>query len=120
MSRAVGDAFEKLAADYLTQHGFRVLHANYTCKGGELDLVCDDHGTLVFVEVRSRASDENGAPEETISPLKRRRIIFAARHYLATQLRGDEPACRFDVVAICGHTVTHFENAFEVNRGESY
>lgn len=114
MSRAVGDAFEKLAADYLSQHGFRVLSANYTCKGGEIDLVCDDHGTLVFVEVRSRARGRYGAPEETISPIKRKRLVHAARHYLATQHGEGEPACRFDVVAIEGSTIRHLPGAFEV------
>ncbi|MFI5288881.1 MAG: YraN family protein [Polyangia bacterium] len=114
MSRAVGDAFEKLAADYLSQHGFRVLSANYTCKGGEIDLVCDDHGTLVFVEVRARARGRYGTPAETISALKRKRLVHAARHYLATQHGDDEPACRFDVVAIEGSTLTHLRDAFEV------
>lgn len=113
MSREAGAAFERLAADYLVQEkGFRVLCTNYTCKGGEIDLVCDDQGTLVFVEVRARKDDHHGAPEETVGGIKRARLLRAARHYLMAELGGDEPACRFDVVAVEGNRITHFPDAF--------
>jgi putative endonuclease len=112
MSRAAGAHAERLAAAHLQRLGFRLLHSNYTCKGGELDLVCDDAGTLVFVEVRARRDRRFGAPEETISSVKRRRIILAARHYLMKH-RVSDRACRFDVVAIEGDAVTHIPNAFE-------
>ena len=104
-------ASERLAADYLSQSGFTILHSNYTCKGGELDLVCDDSGTIVFVEVRARASSRFGTPEETISFTKRRRLVHAATHYLATQRVGDRP-CRFDVIAIEDGKITHLRDAF--------
>ena len=111
MSRASGLSSEALAADWLAQRGFRILERNFTVKGGELDLVCDQDGTLVFVEVRARKDARHGAPEETISAAKRRRIILAARLYLL--MRGiEDRACRFDVVAIEGGAITHIPDAF--------
>jgi putative endonuclease len=111
-TRAVGLDAEQQAARYLTDRGLVLLESNYTCKGGELDLVCDDHGTLVFVEVRSRKDARYGAPEETISAAKRRRIVRAARHYLVSRCV-EEPACRFDVVVIEGDQVRYLPDAFD-------
>ncbi|HZS38211.1 MAG TPA: YraN family protein [Polyangia bacterium] len=110
MSRAAGAEAERRAEQFLTRLGFRILDRNFTCKGGELDLVCDDDGTLVFVEVRARKHGDFGTPEETISATKRRRLVLAARHYLVKL--GEERACRFDVVAIEGDEVRHLRDAF--------
>ena len=79
-----------------------------------LDLVCDDHGTLVFVEVRARRDDMHGAPEETIDGAKQGRIVRAARDYLM-RIGDDERACRFDVIAIEGDELRHIPDAFEVS-----
>ncbi len=114
MSRARGAEFERRAAAYLERRGLRVVDKNFACRGGELDLVCDDGGTLVFVEVRARADDRFGAPEETVRPLKRRRLVRAARHYLMVRRAWDRP-CRFDVVAIEGTEIRHYPNAFQVD-----
>jgi putative endonuclease len=112
MSREAGYSAEQLAAEFLTQRGFHVIERNFTVKGGEIDLVCDDAGTLVFVEVRARRADDFGAPEETISPAKRRRLILAARLYLLQ--RGiEDRACRFDVIAIEGEDVRYLPDAFQ-------
>jgi putative endonuclease len=112
MSREAGFSAEQLAADFLTQRGFHVIERNFTVKGGEIDLVCDDAGTLVFVEVRARRVGDFGAPEETISATKRRRLILAARLYLLARGIEDRP-CRFDVIAIEGGNITHFPDAFQ-------
>lgn len=61
-----------------------------------------DADTLVFVEVRYRRSRAFGGAAVSVTREKQRRIARAARHYLATKLRGAEPPCRFDVVAIEG------------------
>jgi len=111
MSRTVGAAMEARAADYLRARGLMILEQNFTCKGGELDLVCQDGDTLVFVEVRGRAHDELGDPLETIGPEKRRRVIHAARVYLVNR-HIDEVPCRFDIVTLVGDAVTHYEDAF--------
>ncbi len=111
MSRESGMAAERLAANYLLAVGMKILQTNYTCKGGELDIICDDGGTLVFVEVRSRASNKFGTPIETIGVTKRRRIVHAATHYLAAH-RSMERPCRFDVVSIENGEITHVRDAF--------
>jgi putative endonuclease len=112
MSRAAGADAERRAAEFLSRRKFKILESNYCCRGGEIDLVCDDRGTLVFVEVRARRGRRYGTPEETIGAIKRARIILAAQHYLVA--RGVENrACRFDVVAIEGEEITYYKNAFE-------
>src|SRR5437667_8288049 len=99
MSRALGAEAERAAAAWLARRGITVVESNYTCRGGELDLVCDDRGTLVFVEVRARADARHGTPAETVGAIKRQRLVLAARHYLQRR-RIEERACRFDVVCI--------------------
>jgi len=69
--------------------------------GGEVDLIMRElDGSLVFVEVRQRASAGHGGAGGSITPVKLRRIVFAARHFLMRL--GSEPPCRFDVVLIQG------------------
>ena len=99
-----GDAAEALALAHLGQAGLKLLEANYRTPGrggGEIDLIMTDpDGTLVFVEVRQRASASHGGAGASISAVKQRRIVFAARHYL---MRCKTlPPCRFDVVLVQG------------------
>ncbi|ATJ82186.1 YraN family protein [Halomonas beimenensis] len=105
-ARARGARIERLAADWLTDRGLVLEAANQHAKGGELDLVMRDGGTLVFVEVRHRADSRHGHPLETVTAAKRRRLIRAARFYL--QRNGLSCACRFDVLAVTG-TPPHLE-----------
>lgn len=95
-----GAAAESLAADFLARKGLRVTGRNYRCRFGEIDLIAQDGGTLVFVEVRSRRSDSYGGAAESITAAKRARLLRAARHYLASQPRA-APA-RFDAILIRG------------------
>jgi putative endonuclease len=89
---------EDAALEFLTRRGLKLRARNYTCRLGEIDLVLDDRETLVFVEVRSRASEAFGGAAESITPRKRRKLVAAARHYLAHH--GRFPACRFDAVLV--------------------
>jgi putative endonuclease len=115
-TRSVGLTAEGVAAAFLEERGFVILHRNVAAAGGELDLVAQDGDTLVFVEVRSRASTELGDPVETISATKRGRIVRAARAFLVAQgLDEERVACRFDVVTISGEEVTHLPGAFETS-----
>ena len=106
-TKAVGDAAESIALAHLRTAGLTLLEHNYRTPGrggGEVDLIMKDaDGTLVFVEVRQRASQSHGGAGGSISAVKQRRIIFAARHYL---MRFKSlPPCRFDVVLIQGGLV---------------
>jgi len=95
-----GEPAENLAAAFLEREGLRILERNYRCRFGEIDLVAAAGATLVFVEVRARASEAFGGAAGSITAAKRKRLVAAARHYLARH-RTDS-ACRFDVVLVRG------------------
>jgi putative endonuclease len=99
-STALGQDKERLAGDFLVGQGLRPLARNHRCRFGEIDLVMRDGDTLVFVEVRYRASSRFGTPAETVDARKRRRLAAAAADYL--QSHPSVLPCRFDVVAIGG------------------
>ena len=101
----VGDAGEQAAAKFLKKQGYRIVDRNFTCPRGEVDLVALEKRSrlLCFVEVRSRTLDDGRAPqvspEESVTPAKRRRVILAARKFLAERrARGYTP--RFDVITV--------------------
>ena len=116
-TRARGTAAEHIALAHLQRAGLRLVERNYRTPGrggGEIDLIVrEPDGTLVFVEVRARASAAAGGAAASVGAVKQRRIVLAARHYL---LRLDAPpACRFDVVAIEAGTVEWLRAAFDAN-----
>ena len=92
---ASGQRAENQAARFLEQRGLTVLARNYRCRGGEIDLVCRDGDTTVFVEVRLRTRQDFGGAAASITAAKQARLILAARHWLA---RHGETPCRFDAV----------------------
>jgi putative endonuclease len=93
-----GAAAEALAARFLEQRGLSIVARNYRCRGGEIDLVAKEGPVLVFVEVRLRRSDAFGGAAASITAAKRRRLVFAARHYLGRLVQ--EPPCRFDAILL--------------------
>jgi putative endonuclease len=111
-----GDAAEDRALHYLQAQGLKLMQRNYRTPGrggGEIDLIMrDTDGTLVFVEVRQRASAKHGGALASVTVGKQRRIAFAAQSYLLKfrQL----PPCRFDVVAVEGEKLLWFRAAFDV------
>jgi putative endonuclease len=86
-----------LAADYLAARGLRLIERNFRVRGGEIDLICRDGTTVVFIEVRQRTRSDFGGAAASITAAKRGRLILAARHWL--QRHGEAP-CRFDAVLI--------------------
>lgn len=113
-TRERGSAAEDRALAYLQAQGLQLVVRNYRTPGrggGEIDLIMRDRdGTLVFVEVRSRASTSFGGAGASISAAKQQRIVFAARHYLLRL--PSPPPCRFDVVLLEG-TVQWIKAAFD-------
>ncbi|HEY3432053.1 MAG TPA: YraN family protein [Rhodocyclaceae bacterium] len=101
-----GAAAEDLAAHWLTRQGLRVLERNYRIKGGEIDLICADGNTLVFVEVRLRSNANFGGAGASITPAKQKRLIQAAQHYLQNH---GEQACRFDCILLSDLSETSLE-----------
>lgn len=110
-----GREAEALAARYLEGYGQRVLERNFLVRGGEIDLICQDGKTLVFVEVRLRSRNDFGGAGASITAAKRRRIILAARHYLVGK---PECYCRFDCVlldALDEKRIEWIKNAFSAD-----
>jgi putative endonuclease len=103
-TKSRGDAAEDLALAHLQGHGLKLVRRNFKTPGrggGEVDLIMRaGDGTLVFVEVRQRAAASRGGAGGSITAIKQRRIVLAARHFLL-QL-GSIPPCRFDVALLEG------------------
>lgn len=95
----LGSSGERLAAGGLEARGFRVLARNWRCAYGELDLIAEEAGELVFIEVKTRRGIAHGAPEEAITANKRAHLIAAAESYLMEHQREEQP-WRIDVVAV--------------------
>ena len=108
----IGRRAEQAAAEFLEKRGLHVIARNYRCRGGEIDLVCRDGKVLVFVEVRHRRSRDFGGAAASITPAKQRRIVLAARHYLANE-RKSNASCRIDCVLIDGGNIDWIRNALD-------
>jgi putative endonuclease len=108
-TKQIGDAGEEIAVQHLVAHGLTVLARNFRVKGGEIDIVCRDGVTVVFVEVRKRARSGFGGAAYSITPAKQKRLILAARHWLA---RHGDSACRFDCMLIEGEKLEWVRDAF--------
>ena len=106
---ARGREAEAAAARYLAAQGVRLVERNFRVRGGEIDLICRDGPVLVFVEVRQRSRGDFGGAGASITIGKQRRIILAARHYLAGKPTCD---CRFDCVLIDATNLEWIKNAF--------
>ena len=98
-SNRLGLVGEEEAERFLVARGYRIRARRYRIRTGEIDLVAEEAGTLVFVEVKARSSIAYGRPAEAIGSRKRARLIRAARHYLA-RVREFDRSCRFDVVEV--------------------
>jgi len=112
LNRSTGRAGEAIAARTLQDKGYRILKRNFSNRFGEIDIIAQDHETLVFVEVKAKTGIEYGTPEDMISPGKLHRIRNMATLYM----NGQSLPCRIDVVAIVfGENndvvrLTHYEN----------
>lgn len=100
-TQARGSAAEAMAERHLVDRGLTVLGRNVRCRGGEVDLICLDRDTVVFVEVRLRSNPRFGGAADSITATKRRRIVLAARWWLAGDGRrhAGRP-CRFDAALL--------------------
>ncbi|ERJ92864.1 TIGR00252 family protein [Selenomonas sp. oral taxon 892 str. F0426] len=115
-NKILGDQGESYAAQYLLRKGYRILTRNYRTKVGEIDIIADDHGTLVFIEVKTRSSLRYGTPAEAVHYRKQQKIIQTAYWYLRMN-HMENSFCRFDILEIYAAgsdwSVYHIKNAFE-------
>lgn len=96
-TKETGNSGEGLALDYLKNHGLTLIIKNFHSRFGEIDLIMQDHGTTVFVEVKKRQAGIDNAIE-SISYAKQKKLIKAAQYYLSKI--GHDTNCRFDAIAI--------------------
>jgi putative endonuclease len=116
--REQGNHWEDAAESFLHQRGLTTVRRNYHGRIGEIDLIMLDGPVLVFTEVRYRGSNSHGGGAASVTAAKQRKIIQAARRFLACEKRHAHRRCRFDVVSIGserGRTVMNWiRSAFSV------
>ncbi len=123
--KEVGAKGEKLAAKFLKRKGYKIIQRNYKCKLGEIDIIAEQDRTIVFVEVKTRRTQEFGPPQYAITAAKRGQISRVALLYIREK-KMVEQSCRFDVIAITfppesrKPRIEHIENAFQLSRRYTY
>ena len=115
-TQALGLRGEEIACAYLEKKEYTIVTRRFRMFHGEIDIIARDGTTLVFVEVKARADESFGRPEESVTPDKQRQVRKIAQGYLVENPLGDV-ACRFDVIAILfgdggGYRLEHFVDAF--------
>lgn len=118
---SLGRAGEDSAARFLLKKGYAILQTNYRTRYGEIDIIADNGGTLVFIEVKTRKGKFLETPLAAVTISKQRRISMAAQLYLSNNNLFEKEA-RFDVIAVNpddkrGQRIEHIENAFELSFG---
>ena len=106
----MGTEKETLAANYLTNKGYQILHRNFYSRFGEIDLIAKDGNTLVFCEVKYRKDEKVGRPEDAVSSIKLRRMQQTAQYYCIRYKVPDTMPKRFDVISILGNQIRVFQN----------
>jgi putative endonuclease len=111
---ALGRLGESRAREYLLERGWSIEAQNYRFGRREVDIVARRGSLVAFVEVKTRAGEGYGAPEEAVTRLKRREIEIVAREYLC-RYRLDDVEVRFDVIAVTvgpNARIEHLEDAW--------
>ena len=115
--RQAGQAAEALARRHLEQQGLRLIETNYHCRTGEIDLIMEDRGAIVFIEVRLRNNPAFGSGAESVDWRKQGKLTATAQHYLQRHPRWAEQPARFDVISISGQgpegQIEWITNAFQ-------
>ncbi len=110
----LGKKGEMLAARYLLDKGYAILEYNWRSGHKEIDIIAKERDTLVFVEVKSRASNTYGDAADAVTPAKISRLISAAEAYVRN--KKVDLDFRFDIITVVGdgecHAIEHIEEAF--------
>ena len=123
VKQKIGRKGEKIAANYLKNKGYTILHRNYRSKRNEIDIAANYYGTLVFVEVKTTSSDKAEdfkTPSQAVNKHKMDCLIACARDYIADKKRAYYNY-RFDVIEVYLNRdkpeINHIENAFYIKKG---
>lgn len=114
--KELGNKGEDFAAEYYRKLGFDVTARNYSCRGGEIDIIAENEEYIIFVEVKTRSENVFYAPSEAVDLKKQKRLTIAATKYLAETESEKQP--QFDVFEAYTKDnrifkVRRIENAFE-------
>lgn len=109
-TRSLGAEKERMAAEYLEKNGYHIIERNFYSRFGELDLIAEEGGCLVFCEVKYRAGTGKGYPEEAVTASKLKRMRKTAEYYCLRNRISAELPCRFDVIAILGEEIRLYRN----------
>ena len=114
--KALGNKGEAFAAEYYRKLGFTVTAQNFTCRGGEIDIIAENGEYIIFVEVKTRSSNSLYSPAEAVDFKKQKRLTVAAMKYLSENETEKQP--QFDVFEVYTtneriYKVNRIENAFE-------
>ena len=117
-TKILGNDGEEAAANYLKKQGYVICARNYRVPVGEIDLIVNKNGTIIFVEVKTRRSLRCGEASLAVNFRKQQKIIRTARWYIQQNNLDNKP-CRFDVLEVYvipsgGFSFNHLEGAFEV------
>jgi len=110
----VGKNGEEKGAHFLQEHGYTILERNYRCRLGEIDIIALDKDCVVFVEVKTRKTQNYGLPEESVNWHKQQKIEKAALHWLKTS-KPPYSNFRFDVLSIGHEGIKLFKDAFQAS-----
>lgn len=117
MSKNKGFIAEEKAKNYLITQGLKWIKSNFSCRMGEIDLIMEEENYLVFVEVRFRSSLKFGGAAESITPLKKKKLLKTALFYLMKHKKYHNFPARFDVVIFDGDPIqiNWIKNAFQMH-----
>lgn len=111
-NREIGARYETMACDYMKRQGFVILRRNFSCRQGEIDIIGEHEGYLVFAEVKYRADITSGYASESVTRIKQKKVCRSADYYRYIHGIGEERPIRYDVVAIQGEEICWYQNAF--------
>ncbi|GAB6161159.1 YraN family protein [Desulfothermus naphthae] len=125
--KRLGNTGEDIAINFFKKRGYKILERNFRTKKGEIDLIVEGEGQLVFVEVKTRSSKNFGDPLEFVNISKQKRILAAALFYL-TKNKLWQKNIRFDIIGITKRgekiEIKHEKEAFTLEHpldsGNSY
>lgn len=113
----IGSAGETAAANYLKRRRYKIIDRNYSCRFGEIDIIAQKDGYIVFVEVKTRKNEDFAMAREFVTYSKQQRLIKTAMLWLQQHDTDLQP--RFDVIEVIGEGIgrklRHIENAFEAD-----
>ena len=109
-NKKLGRAGERQAVKYLKQNGYKIIERGYKNPFGEVDIIASKDDTVAFIEVKTRLSENYGAPSEAVNKSRRNKYIQAAKYYFfGKQI---DVTVRFDIIEILCGKLNHIENAF--------